>query len=164
MYKKMKYSTTALSRLFEHRYKFYANIFNIHRKEYRKVTVFLDTGCFNTMIPRYLAEQTGRSLGFKITYSLGGNIIEAEAFSIDRLMIEGIVLERVVAFAGEYKGGHEDDIILGTNVINNWEMIISKKTHSFKFREDPPENLPNKTNIYQNYFTREGNYICVQNS
>ena len=160
----MKYSTTALSKLFEHRYKFIASIYNIQKKEYRNVTIFLDTGCFNTMIPRYLAERSGRSLGFKMTYSLGGNILEAEAFSIEKLMIGDIVLERIVAFAGEYKGGYEDDIILGTNIINNWEMIISKKAHSFRFREDPPENLPNKTNIYQNYFNREGNYIYIQDS
>ena len=113
----MKYSTTALSKLFEHRYKFDASIYNIQRKEFRKITIFLDTGCFNTMLPRYLAERSGHSLGFKMTYSIGGNI---------------------------------------------WEMIISKKAHSFQFREDPPENLPNKTNIYQNYFNRDGNYICVQ--
>ncbi|MCL2442748.1 MAG: aspartyl protease family protein [Treponema sp.] len=160
----MKYSTTALSKLFEHRYKFIASIYNIQKKEYRNVTIFLDTGCFNTMIPRYLAERSGRSLGFKMTYSLGGNILEAEAFSIEKLMIGDIVLERIVAFAGEYKGGYEDDIILGTNIINNWEMIISKKAHSFRFREDPPENLPNKTNIYQNYFNRERNYIYIQDS
>jgi hypothetical protein len=160
----MKYSTTVLSKLFEHRYKFDASIYDIHKKEFRNTLIFLDTGCFNTMLPKYLAEISGRSLGFKMTYSLGGNIIEAEAYSIEKLMIEDVVLERIIAFAGEYKGGHEDDIILGTNVINNWEMIISKKAHSFKFREDPPENLPNKTNIYQNYFNREGNYICVQDN
>jgi len=150
--------------LFDHRYKFDANIYDIQKNEFRKTTIFLDTGCFNTMIPRYLAERSGRSLRFKMTYSLGGNIIQAEAFSIDKIMIEDILLERIVAFAGEYKGGHEDDIILGTNVINNWEMIICKKTHSFQFRENPPENLPNKTYIYQNYFNREGNYICIQDS
>jgi hypothetical protein len=116
------------------------------------------------MIPRYLAELSGHSLGFKIKYSLGANIVEAEAFSIDKIMIGDFVLERVVAFAGKYKGRQEDDIILGTNVINNWEMNISKKKHTFQFREDPPDSLPNKTNIYQNYFNKEGNYIYVQDS
>jgi hypothetical protein len=115
------------------------------------------------MIPKYLAELSGSSLGFNMTYSLGGNIIEAEAFSIEKIKIDDFILERVIAFAGEYKGGHEDDIILGTNVINNWEMIISKKAHFFQFRENPPENIPNKVNIYQNYFNRKGDYICVQN-
>jgi hypothetical protein len=148
--------------LFEHRYKFDANVYNLRTKEFVETTIFLDTGCYNTMIPRYLAEQTGRSLGFKMNYTLGGSIIEAEAFSIEKIMIGDFVLERVIAFAGDYKGSHEDDIILGTNVINNWEMIISKKKHTLQFREDPPDSLPNKTNIYQNYFNKEGNYICVQ--
>ena len=164
MYPKMKYATTALSKLFEHRYKIEVKIFNISKNVFRDVSVFLDTGCFNTMIPRYLAEHCGCSLGFKMKYSLGGNIIEAEAFSINKIMIGDFMLERVIAFAGEYKGNYEDDIILGTNVMNNWEMIISKKSHSFQFREDTPENLPNKTNIYQNFFNRKGEYICVQDS
>jgi len=159
------YSTTvALSRLFEHRYKFFAGVYNLRKKEFVKATVFLDTGCYNTMIPRELAEQSGHSLGFKAKYSLGASAVETEAFSIDKIMIGDLVIERVIAFAGNYKGSHEDNIILGTNVINNWEMIISKKKHTFQFREDPPDSLPNKTNIYQNYFNKEGNYIYVQDS
>jgi hypothetical protein len=154
----------ALSTLFEYRYKFIANVYNLRTKEFVKATVFLDTGCYNTMIPRYLAELSGRSLGFKMKYSLGGSLLETEAFSINKIMLGDFVLERVVAFAGDYKGRHEDDIILGTNVLNNWEMIISKKKHSFQFREDPPDSLPNKVNIYQNYFNKEGNYIAVQDS
>jgi hypothetical protein len=43
-------------------------------------------------------------------------------------------------------------------------LIISKKKHTLQFREDPPDSLPNKENIYQNYFNKEGNYICVQDS
>ena len=157
------YSTTvALSRQFEHRYKFFAGVYNLRTKKFRKTTVFLDTGCYNTLIPRDLAEKSGHSLGLKMKYSLGANLIETEAFSIDKIIIGDLVLERVLAFAGNYKGGQEDDIILGTNVINNWEMIISKKEHTFQFREDPPDGIPNKTNIYQNYFNKEGNYIYVQ--
>jgi len=160
----MTYSTVALSKWFEHRYKFLANVYNLLTKQFEEVTVFLDTGCYNTMIPRQLAEKSGHSLGFKMKYSLGANVVEAEAFSIDKIMIGDLVLERVIAFAGKYKGRQEYDIILGTNVINNWEMNISKKKHMFQFREDPPDSLPNKTNIYQNYFNKEGNYIYVQDS
>ena len=158
------YHGTVLSRLFEHRYKFDASIYYIQKKEYRNTTIFLDTGCYNTLIPRSLAEQTGRSLGFKMNFSLGGSVIEAEAFSIEKIKIADLVLERIVAFAGNYKGSHEDDIILGTNVINNWEMVISKKEHIFQFRENPPDNLPNKANIYQNFFNKESSYICLQDS
>jgi len=83
----MPYSTVALSKLFEHRYKFFANVYNLRTKKFRETTVFLDTGCFNTMIPRDLAEKSGHPLGFKVKYSLGDNVVEAEAFSIDKIMI-----------------------------------------------------------------------------
>ena len=127
------YSTMALSRRFEHRYKFDAKVYNLRTKEFVETTIFLDTGCYNTMIPRYLAELSGHPLGFKMKYSLGANVVETEAFSIDKIMIGDFVLERVVAFAGNYKGEQEHDIFLGTNVINNWEMHISKKKHTFVF-------------------------------
>ena len=160
----MTISTVALSKLYEHRYKFIAKIYNTQKNNFQAVTILLDTGCFNTLIPKSLAQQTRQFLGFKMKYSIGGSVIEAEAFSIDKLKIGDLCLERVVAFAGDYKGGHEDDIILGTNVINNWEMTISKKSYTFKFCEDPPDNIPNKKYMYQNYFNREGNYICIQDS
>jgi hypothetical protein len=148
--------------LFEHRYKFDAKVYVLRTKKFVNTTIFLDTGCYNTLIPRLLAEQTGHSLGFKVKYSLGGSLIETEAFSIEKIMIGDSVIERVVAFAGDYKGSHEDDIFLGTNVVNNWEMTLSKKKHNIQFREDPPDSLPNKASIYQNYFNKDGNYICVQ--
>ena len=158
----MKYTTVELSKRFEHRYKFDARIYKARQGIFVKATIFLDSGCFNTMIPIYLAEQSGHTLGFKMNYSIGGRVIAAEAFSIDKIMIGETALERVIAFAGDYPGEYEDDIILGTNVINNWEMLINKRAHTFQFREDPPESLPNKTHIYQNYFNRAGDYVCVQ--
>jgi len=158
----MKHSTMELSKFFEHRYKFKAKIYNVRNGTFEIVTVFLDTGCINTMVPRHFAEAWGRSLGFEMTYRIGGHVITTEAFSIDKMMIGDVLLERIVAFAGEYRGDYEDDIILGVNVMNNWEMLINKRAHTFQFREDPPENLPNKKYIYQNYFNRAGDYIGAQ--
>jgi hypothetical protein len=114
--------------VFEHRYKFDAGVYNLLTKKFRKTSVFLDTGCYNTLIPRDLAEKSGHPLGFKMKYSLGANLIETEAFSIDKIMIGDFVLERVVAFAGNYKGGQEDDIILRTNVINNKVIMSMPRT------------------------------------
>jgi len=158
----MKYATVELSKFFKHRYKFDALIHNVQFGTFDDVTVFLDTGCYNTMIPKRFAERWGRSLGFEMTYCLGGRVVTTEAYSIDKMMIGDVLLERIIAFAGEYKGDYEGDIILGVNVMNNWEMLINKRAHTFQFREDPPDNLPNKTNIYQNYFNRVGNYIGAQ--
>ena len=100
----MTYSTVALSKWFEHRYKFDAKVYNLQTNGFVGTTIFLDTGCYNTMIPMDLAEKSGHSLGFKVKYSLGANVVETEAFSIDKIMIGDFVLERVVAFAGNYTG------------------------------------------------------------
>jgi len=159
----MEYTNVELSSEFKHRYKFKAGLYNIQQKSFEDVVMFLDLGCYNTMIPRHFAIGSGRSLGFKRKYHIGGSIIEAEAFSIDRIIIKNVVLERVVAFAAEFTGELENNILIGTNVMNNWEMIIHKKLHVFRFRENPPEDLPNKVYIYQNYFDNSGNYVCVQN-
>jgi hypothetical protein len=114
------------------------------------------------MIPKYLAEQSGRPLDFRREYRIGGHVVPVQAFSIDNIVVGNIVLERVLAFAGDYPGEYESDILLGTNVMNNWEMIVHKKTNRFEFREDPPDDLPNKTYIYQNYFDMTGNYVYIQ--
>jgi hypothetical protein len=160
----MTYITVPLSKKFKHRYKFIADIYNTQKNNFQIATVFLDTGCFNTMIPRDLAKQTGRSLGFKKSYSIGGSLIETEAYAIKKIKIGDFSLERVIAFAGDYKGSNEEDIILGTNVLNNWDMNISKKEHKFHFCENPPDDIPNKINIYQNYFNRDGDYTFVQDN
>jgi len=160
----MVYTTTDLLPEFEHRYKFGASIYNTKTKCFVDVLIFLDTGCYNTVIPRYLAELAGKPLGFWHTYRMGGRVLEVEAFSINEIRIKDFVLKRVLAFAGEYPGEYQNDIILGTNVTNNWEMIIDKDSNLFKFREKPSKRLPNKDNIYQNYFDPSGNYQYSQST
>jgi hypothetical protein len=59
----MTYSTVALSRWFEHRYKFVAYVYNLLEKDFEEVTVFLDTGCYNTMIP-WSREVTGTEIRY----------------------------------------------------------------------------------------------------
>jgi hypothetical protein len=158
----MEYTSVKLLPEFMHRYKIDANLYNIQDKKYEDVVIFLDLGCYNTMIPKQLALISGHPLGFKRQYNIGGFIVEAEAFLINKLMIKDITLERVLAFAADFTGELESDILLGANVMNNWEMVIHKKSNIFKFREDPPADVPNKVNIYQNYFDKDGNYVYVQ--
>lgn len=160
----MEYTTVNLLPEFEHRYKFKAGLYYTKTAKFERVNIMLDLGCYNTLIPRYHAELSGSALGFWREYRIGGQIIKAEAFSIGKIMIGDFVIERVLAFAGEYPGDYEDEILLGTNVMNNWEMLINKESNTFKFRENPPAKLPNKTHIYQNYFNPSGNYQYAQNS
>jgi hypothetical protein len=160
----MEFTNVELINTFKHRYKFKAKLYNIQQKQFEDVVMFLDLGCYNTMIPKRFAVQTGRPLGFKRNYNIGGSVVEAEAFLIGKIMIKDIALERVLAFAADFSGELESDILLGTNVMNNWEMIINKTSNIFKFRENLSEDLPNKTNIYQNYFDKDGNYVYVQDT
>jgi hypothetical protein len=159
----MEFTNVELLPKFKHRYKFKASLSTIQHGRFKNVIIFLDLGCYNTMIPKRLAVQSGHPLGFKRNYNIGGAVVEAEAFLINKIMIKDVALERVFAFAANFSGELDsDDILLGTNVMNNWEMLINKKSHIFKFREDPPEDLPNKVHIYQNYFDKDGNYVYVQ--
>jgi hypothetical protein len=139
-----------------------ADLYNIQHNVFKEVVMFMDLGCYNTMIPKHYAVESGHPLGFKLTYNIGGSVVEAEAFLISKIMIGDIALERVIAFAADFFGELDGNILIGTNVMNNWEMLIHKKSNTFKFREDPPEGLPNKAHIYQNYFDKGGNYVLVQ--
>ena len=67
----------------KHRYKVLADLYNRLNAKYFEVTLFLDLGCYNTLIPRNFAEISGTSLGFNRRYKIDGDVIEAEAFSID---------------------------------------------------------------------------------
>lgn len=158
----MDSSTSKLMLQNKHRYKIMADIYNIRSGVFEDVILFLDSGCYNTMVPKYFAETSGRPLGFKHGYKIGGAVVEAQAYSIEKIKIGDVVLERVVAFAADYGGDFASDIILGTNVMNNWRMTIDKKANTFQFCENPLDDLPNKKYIYQNYFDKTGNYVCIQ--
>ena len=79
----MECTTLELLSEFKHRYKVSASIYNIQNLEFDDVTLFFDLGCYNTLIPKDIAVIAGHSLGFTREYKIGGNIIEAEAYSIE---------------------------------------------------------------------------------
>ena len=158
----MECTTLELLTEFNHRYKASATIYNIHSKLFEEVTLFFDLGCYNTLIPKDIAEIAGHPLGFTREYRIGGNIIEAEAYSIEKIMLKDYAIERVVAFAADYTGEFASDILIGTNVMNNWKMTFDRKANLFTFSENPPDDLPNKTHIYQNFFDTKGNYVLAQ--
>lgn len=158
----MECTTLELLTKSKNRYRVKANIYNIQKKVFDEVTLFFDTGCYNTLIPKDIAEVAGRSLKYKQGYRIGGDIIEAEAYSIEKIMLGNFAIERVTAFAGDYTGEFSSNILIGTNVMNNWDFSVSRKSNLFKFYENPPDDLPNKKHIYQNFFDKQGNYVYVQ--
>lgn len=160
----MECTTLELLPEFKHRYKANAKLYNIKTNLFDKVTLFFDLGCYNTMIPKRLAVSSGVPTGLKRKYAIGGTYIETEAYLIKKIILGGFTIERIVAFTAEYRGEFAHDILIGTNVMNNWKMNIDKKANIFQFCENPPDYIPNKKNIYQNYFDLEGNYMYVQDT
>ena len=61
----MECMTVELLPHIKHRYKLRAKVYNRQNKNYAKVNLFLDSGCYNTLIPKSLAVVSGQSLGFK---------------------------------------------------------------------------------------------------
>ena len=160
----MECMTLELLPQFKHRYKLVAELYDRIKNRFSEVDLFLDLGCYNTLIPKKLAVLSGHPLGFKREYRIGGAVVKAEAYSIEKILIKDFALERVIAFAADYTGEFSSDILIGTNVMNNWKMTIDRKANLFTFSENPPDDLPNKIHIYQNYFNAVGNYIYVQDS
>ena len=146
----------------KHRYRILADLYNRLNSKYFEVTLFLDLGCYNTLIPKNLAEISGWSLGFTRSYKIGGEVIEAEAYSIEKIKLKDFIIERVIAFAAAYTGEFSSNILIGTNIMNNWKMTFDRKANLFKFTENTPDDIPNKVNIYQNYFDSTGNYVYAQ--
>ena len=160
----MECMTVELLPEFKHRYKIGAELYDRLNNRFSKINLFLDLGCYNTLIPKRLAVLSGQPLGFKRVYKIGGTIIEAEAYVIEKIMIKDFALERIVAFAADYTGEFASDILIGTNVMNNWKMTFDRKANIFQFSENPLDDLPNKKHIYQNFFDTTGNYKYVQDS
>jgi hypothetical protein len=126
-----------------------------------EVMMLLDTGAFNTMVDFELAKRFGTMLNFTIPVSIGGNSGEAHACILHKLSVGDFEMTRVFTLAYPFTDWLTRHIILGTNVLNNWEFTTSRKNNTIKFIENIPDDAPNKEHPYQNYFLK-GEYIAVQ--
>ena len=53
------------------------------------------------------------------------------------------------------------EMVLGANVLNNWDFATSRTDNVIRFTERIPPDAPNRKHPYQNYFTG-GEYVAVQ--
>jgi hypothetical protein len=145
-----------------HRYIAFATLFNDEVSQVMTdVRILVDTGAFNTMIDSALANKFGILLPEKMTVSIGGKIVDTQFCIIRNLAIDGHNLTRVFALACPFDNWLMGHILLGTNVLNNWEFSISRSRDVLEFSEKVPTDAPNKKHPYQNYF-KDGSYIAVQ--
>lgn len=129
-----------------------------------EIRVMIDTGCYNTMIPLWVAQHTGYDLGINRAVAIGGSVGVGRLYALDHLTIGGCAMHRVVVLAYPFTRGNElyDTLLLGTNVLNNWKFTIDRKESRFSFTENFPAWLPNQANPYQNYFNEQHEYVTTQ--
>jgi hypothetical protein len=113
------------------------------------------------MIDIELAKRFCTMLPITIPISIGGNLGEARGCIIHKATVGDFEMTRVFALAFPFKDWLMRHIILGANVLNNWEFILSRADNIIKLSERIPSDAPNKVHPYQNYFTG-GTYVAVQ--
>jgi hypothetical protein len=125
------------------------------------VRVLIDTGAFNTMIDLALISNFGTVLPSGMDISIGGNAGHARFCIIDNLTIGGLTMTRVFALAYPFEGWLMGHIILGANILNNWDFKISRTDDMMQFCERLPPDVPYKKHPYLNYF-KGGGYVNIQ--
>ena len=113
------------------------------------------------MIDLDLAKRFGTMLPIKIPISIGGNRGEARGCIIHKITLGAFEMTRVFALAYPFKDWLMRHVILGANVLNNWDFTTSRTENTVRLTEKIPPYVPNKEHPYQNYFT-EGEYVAVQ--
>ena len=159
----MSYSVT-FDKNVPHRILFSSYIFDKNSDISKSIQTMMDTGCYNSMIPIKRAMISGTPLGMMRKIVIGANVIDTEAYIIDKLNVGSFTMRNVFMFAGTFKGELADTILLGLNVLNNWKYTVNRKESFLDFEENLPDMIPNKAKPYQNYFDKEGKYVYSQSS
>jgi predicted aspartyl protease len=147
----------------QHRVKFRGLIY--HRQGYGvPINIMLDTGCFNTLIDKKMAEKFGELLpDTKRKFAIGGKKVEAEAYVMHKLSIATFPMIKVTMFAVDFTGHElEDSILLGANIFNNWKFTIHRSENKMAFEQSIPDIVPYKEFPYMNYFDREHKYEMMK--
>jgi len=113
------------------------------------------------MIDTKIAKDFAVPLPIKIPISIGGKAGVAQGCVIHKIAFGDFEMSRVFAMAYPFDDWLMRHIILGTNVLNNWDFTISRSDNSIKLCQRIPEDAPNKEYPYQNYF-KGGEYVAVQ--
>lgn len=125
------------------------------------VPVLIDTGAFNTMVDSAIVGYFGKILTYKFGIKIGGNDGIAQGCILYDVEIGGKRMKNVFALAYPFEDWLRGHILLGLNVMNNWEYTISRAKNTMNFVEEIPPEAPNQKNPYQNYF-KDKKYVALQ--
>ena len=132
-------------------------------REASGIKTLVDTGAYNTMIDIKLVKDFGILLPekYNMGVTIGGHTEDVRCCILHNVEIGGFRMSNVFAMTAQFTDWLEGYIILGANVLNNWNYTVSRTNNTITIREDYPQYLPNKNKPYQNYFSK-GEYVAYQ--
>jgi len=123
--------------------------------------IFVDTGAFNTMIDIDIVQDFGVLLPMPFEVTIGSYKGIATGCILHEVSMGDFLVKRVFAMAYPFEGWLRGHMLLGLNVMNNWDYTISRSNNIMRFVENVPHDAPNKVSPYQNFF-KNGKYVAVQ--
>ena len=97
----------------------------------------IDTASANTLIPLKFAKRHGKKLNSTATVIVAGNTYKSTLYLFEDISFGNLKITKMVAFAADYKGNIEDRVLLGLNVVNNLEILLSRHRKSIDFDFKP---------------------------
>ncbi|MCL1998022.1 MAG: hypothetical protein FWG65_04560 [Turicibacter sp.] len=138
-----------------HRYIFPVQLWDKARKKFSdNVDVLFDTGAFNTVIHKPLALKYATMLNGTMPIAIGGYKLIANICIIQQMRIDNHILHKIAALAVPFTGELKGHILLGANVINNWEVTLSRQKHRLSANED--------VSAYRHIFNAKGQIMSFQ--
>ena len=145
------------------RYVFKAYLWDKYKERFGdKFNVLIDTGAFNTIVHKALVHRHGTMLKQTMITSVGGYTGESNLCILDKINIGGCVFEKVAALAVSFEGELKDHILLGANVMNNWDFTLSRSKNSLTVSEQFPETTSKREYPYRYCFDNKGRIMALQ--
>jgi len=124
----------------------------------KRRSCIVDTACSTTLVPLKFAQRHGKRLGHTATVVVAGNIYKSTLYLFEDIFFGSLKITKMVAFAANYKGNIEDRILLGLNVINNFEILLSRHRKSIDFNFKPWSPVENKKHPCAMFFKDTGSH------
>ncbi|MCL1996203.1 MAG: retropepsin-like domain-containing protein [Defluviitaleaceae bacterium] len=121
-----------------------------------RVECIIDTASSNTLVPLKFAEDYGKKLNHSAKVIVAGNTYEATLYLFENTLFGNLKIEKLVAFAANYKGNIENRMLLGLNVINNLEITFSRHKDKLYFNYKPYHLVKNKKYPCAMFFKTQG--------
>ncbi|MCL1997674.1 MAG: retroviral-like aspartic protease family protein [Turicibacter sp.] len=145
------------------RYVFGTKLWNVKANRYsNEVKVLLDTGSFNTIISENLAKKYAAKTNITLKTKVGGFSGDSPLYIIQKMRIGGVILEKVAAFAVPFDGELKDHILLGANVMNNWNFNVSRLNNRLSAVEEFSAAAVARQYPYRYAFDNKGQVIALQ--